>query len=74
MKFIIDRYKADCETIQAKLCSDATDNESEVNISPETGVGGGGGQKLAFLAIWGQKLDPRQEFFIFLEKKNKKKI
>ena len=23
----IDRYKADSETIQAKLCSDATDNE-----------------------------------------------
>ena len=32
LKFIIDRYKADCETIQAKLCSDATDNELEKNI------------------------------------------
>ena len=28
----IDRYKADCETIQAKLCSDATDNELEKNV------------------------------------------
>ena len=26
------RYKADCETIQAKLCSDATDNELEKNV------------------------------------------
>ena len=25
----IDRYKADCETIQAKLCSDAIDNGLE---------------------------------------------
>ena len=32
LKFIIDRYKADCETIQAKLCSDATDNELEKNV------------------------------------------
>ena len=27
------RYKADCETIQAKLCSDATDNELEKNVA-----------------------------------------
>ena len=28
----IDRYKADSETIQAKLCSDATDSELEKNV------------------------------------------
>ena len=27
---------------------------------------------LTFLAIWGQKLDPRQDFFYFFRKKNKK--